>query len=224
MASLSFQRRIHDRLQHAVNAEADAEFLFVGLHVNVAGAALDGIGQHHVHQLDDGSFVGRLLQFLQVRFLALRSAPRRSAASPSVVHRLHDLLEIFLFGSAVGLIDALDDGAFRGHDRLDVEAGHELDIVHGEDVGGIDHGDGERSADAAERQYLIAFRGFVGNQLDDGGIDFKIGKIDRGHAILAGDKVRDSSSERKPNFTSAEASRRASLLLKLWSPAPTALG
>ena len=39
--------------------------------------------------------------------------------------------------------------------------------------------------DAAERQNLIAFRGFERNQLDDGGIDFKIRKIDGGHAVLA---------------------------------------
>ena len=66
---LQFQRRIHDRLQHAVNTEADTKFFFVRLHVNVAGAALHGIGEHQVHELDDGSFVGRFLQFLEFEFL-----------------------------------------------------------------------------------------------------------------------------------------------------------
>ena len=187
---LQFQRRIHDQLQNSVNAEADAEFLFVGLHVNVAGAALHRIGEHQVHQLDDGSFVGRLLQFPEFEFLLL-VLHLNIGAFAGVVHRLHDLLELFFFGSPVGLIDALDDRAFRGHDRFDVKAGHELDIVHGKDVGGIHHGDGERSADAAERQNLIAFRGFEGNQLDHGGVDFKIRKIDGGHAVLAREKVGD---------------------------------
>ena len=187
---LQFQRRIHDQLQNAVNTEAHAEFFFVRLHVNVAGAALHGVGEHQVHELDDGSFVGRLLQFLQFEFL-LFGLHFDIGGFAEVVHRLHHLLELFFFRSAVGLVDALDDGAFRGHDRFDVEAGHELDVVHGEDVGGIDHGDGERRADAAERQNLIAFRGFVRNQLDDRGIDFKIGKIDGGHAVLAREKVGD---------------------------------
>ena len=79
---LQLQRRIHDRLQDAVNAEADAEFFFVGLHVNVAGAALHRIGEDQVHELDDGGFVGRFLQFLQVQSPALRPAVRRRPPSP----------------------------------------------------------------------------------------------------------------------------------------------
>jgi len=35
-----------------------------------------------------------------------------------------------------GLFDAFLDRALRGHHRLNVEAGHELDIVHGENVRG----------------------------------------------------------------------------------------
>ena len=137
-------------MQNSVNAEAHAEFLFIGLHVNVAGTALHGIGEHQVHEFDDGSLVGRFLQFLEFEFL-LFVLNLDIGAFADVVHRLHDLLELFFLRSAVGLVDALDDGAFRGHDRFDVETGHELDIVHGKDVGGVDHGNGERSADPAER-------------------------------------------------------------------------
>ena len=60
-----------------------------------------------------------------------------------------------------------------------------MDIVHGEDVGGIDHGDGEQISNALERQNLVALRGFVRNQLDNGGVDFKIRESDRGYAGLA---------------------------------------
>src|SRR6266704_801069 len=66
---LQFQWRIHDQLKDSVNAEADPEFFFVRLHVNVAGPALHGIGEHQVHELDDGSFVGSFLQFLELEFL-----------------------------------------------------------------------------------------------------------------------------------------------------------
>ena len=64
-----FQRRIHDRLQNAVNAEADAELFFVRLHVNVAGAALHGVGEHQVHELDDGSFIGCFFQLPELDFV-----------------------------------------------------------------------------------------------------------------------------------------------------------
>src|SRR5207247_2836470 len=51
-----FERRAHDVLQHAVNTEADAVFLFVGLNVDVAGATLDGVGKDQVDQLYDRRF------------------------------------------------------------------------------------------------------------------------------------------------------------------------
>ena len=158
--------------------------------MNVAGTPLHGIGEHQIHQLDDGSFVGGLLQFFEFEFLLLR-LHFNVGGFAGVVHRLHHLFELFFFGSAVGLVDALDDGTFGGDDRFDIEAGHELDIVHRKDVGGVHHGDGERRADTAERQNLIAFCRLEGDQLNDGGVDFKIRKIDSRHAILAREEVGD---------------------------------
>src|SRR5208337_755566 len=209
---LQFQRRIHDQLQNTVNAEADAEFLFVGLHVNVAGPALYSIGKHQVHELDDGSFVGRFFQFAEFELLLF--ALHLDVGFAGIVDRLHYVFELFLFGSAVGLVDALDNRAFRGHNRLNVEAGHELDIVHGKDVGGVDHGDGERSADAAQRQDLIAFRGFVGNQLDDGRIDFKIREINSRDAILAREKIGDILIGEEPQLHQRRSEASMRLLLK----------
>ena len=37
--------------------------------MNVAGAPLHRIAQHHVHQLDHGGFVGGFLQFRQFQLL-----------------------------------------------------------------------------------------------------------------------------------------------------------
>ena len=190
IASFSLSGGFMIDCKNAVNTEADAEFFFVRLHVNVAGSALHGVGEHEVHELDDGSFVGRSFEFGQLHLL-LFSLHFDVGGVAEVVHRLHDLLELFFFRSAVGLVDALDDGTFRSDDRLDVEAGHELDIVHRKDVGRIDHGDGERCTYAAERENLVALRGFVRDQLDDGGIDFEIGKINGGHTVLARQEVGD---------------------------------
>ena len=115
--------------------------------MNVAGPALYGIGEHQVHQLDYRSFVGRFLQLRQLHLLLFRL--HFDVALVHLRHRLHDGFEIFFRLAAVRFVNTRQDGALGGYNWLDVEAGHELDIVHGEDVGGIHHGDGERCAHAA---------------------------------------------------------------------------
>ena len=137
-------------LQHAVNTEAHAEFFFVRLDVNIAGAPLHRIAQHHVDELDDGSFIGCFLQFRKLHLLLFRL--QFDVGLPHLRHRLHYGLKIFLVGSAVSLFNPGQNRAFRSHYRLNIEAGHELDVVHGEDVGGIDHRDGQRRAHAAQRE------------------------------------------------------------------------
>jgi len=56
----------HDLVEDAVDAEADAEDLLVGLEVDVGGAAADGVDEDHVDELDDGGLVGRLLELEDV--------------------------------------------------------------------------------------------------------------------------------------------------------------
>ena len=58
---------------------------------------------------------------------------------------------------------------FGRHDGLDVVPRHELDVVHGEDVGRIRHRDRQRGARAAERNDLhtYAVPSPAGNELDD---------------------------------------------------------
>ncbi len=51
-------RRQHLRLQHAVDAVADAERFFLGLDVNVAGALVGRLDQDLVDQLDDRGLLG----------------------------------------------------------------------------------------------------------------------------------------------------------------------
>ena len=49
-------------VQHAVDAEAHAHLVAVGLEVDVRGAPLDGLGDDRVDELDDRRVVGRLAQ------------------------------------------------------------------------------------------------------------------------------------------------------------------
>jgi len=70
------------------------------------------------------------------------------------------------------------ESSFRSHDRLDVEASHELDVVHRKHIGGSTMAMVRRRANAAQRKNLVTFGGFEGNQLDYSGVNFKIGKVD----------------------------------------------
>ena len=91
----------------------------------------------------------------------------------------------WLDAAAVELRNRFADRRFRSHHRLDVEAGHELDVVHGENVGGIGHRDGQDGANARKRNDLIAKSGVLRDQLDNVGIDFVIFQVDGGNAVLA---------------------------------------
>ena len=92
---------------------------------------------------------------------------------------------------AVVAVDRVLEGALRGHDRLDVVAGHELDVVHGEHVRRVRHGDRERRAGARERQDLVLPRRLGRDDLDDRGVDLEVVEVDRGHAVLPREQARD---------------------------------
>ena len=190
IASRSFIGGVITGLQDAVNSKPHADFLFVRLDVNVAGAALDRVGQDQVHQLDDGRFLGRAFQLGEVHLLFFGGEFQvRVLLAGEVLHHLGEFF--FALRLAVELRDGLGDGRLGGHHRLHVEAGHELDVVHREDVGRIGHRDGQRRADARERNDLVADRRILRDQLDDGGIDFVILQIDGGNAVLAGKHTRN---------------------------------
>ena len=207
-------RRLHDVVENAVDAVADAQLLLVRLDVDVAGALLDRRHQDDVHQLDDRRFLAllgerlgadllELLEDLDVvgvverRHLLERLAGRFERARPPARRRCRrgDRL-------AVVLLDRLDDRGFRRHDRLDVVARHELDVVHGEHVGRVGHRDRQRRAGARERDDLVLLRGFGGNQLDDARDRFRTGRArsrERRYCLLRSAVI--SSSLTKPSLT-----------------------
>src|SRR6185436_16660098 len=141
---LQFQRRRHDRLQHTVNTEPNSKFLFVRLNMNVAGPALDCVREHQVHELHNGSLVGSLLEVRKIHF-GLFSL-QFDVGVFQLRHRLHHLLKVFFLAGAVRFFDTFENCVFRRHYRLNVETGHELDIIHREHVRRINHCDGQRCA------------------------------------------------------------------------------
>ena len=78
---LEAQGRIHHVVQDAVDAEPDAEVLFIGLDVDVAGALFERFRQDQVHQLDDRRFLAGALQLIDRDLLFVRRFRRSRSSS-----------------------------------------------------------------------------------------------------------------------------------------------
>ena len=184
-----FHRRRHHVLQNAVNAEAHAQFFFVRLHVNVAGPALHRVGENQVHQLDNRSLFGRLLKRGQIHFLLFGRELHRSIVAGEVLHHLVEFF--YALDVAVKLVNRFADRRLGSHHRFHVETGHELNVVHREDVGWIRHRDRQRRPHAGKRHNLISNGGFLRNQLDYQRIHFVKLQVYRGHTVLPGKHCSD---------------------------------
>src|SRR6476620_9676207 len=107
----------------------------------------------------------------------IASSARAAAAG---VARGLDLLDL----RRVIALQRVVDGALRRHDGLDVVPRHELDVVHGEDVGRVRHRDGQRGAVSRERDDLVLVRGLARDQLDHRRVDVELEEVDGGDAVL----------------------------------------
>ncbi len=127
-------RRLGDFLQHAVDAQAHAEHLFVGLEVDVRGAAADGIEHDLVDEAHDRARLRRRRgETSAPRCPRRRRRPRARRDRPLIVaeagHRGVGLLH--------RLVDELLQLVVFDHDRIDAQAGLELDLIDGVQVGRI---------------------------------------------------------------------------------------
>src|SRR6516225_10021332 len=182
--------RRHDGLELPVNSETHTQFRLVGLNVNVARAALDGIGQNQVDELDDGSFFGSFFERRRIELRLLCCQLQFLVLFGQVFHQVGEFLGVGGCAS-VETRDGIPDGRFRGHHRFHIETGHELDVIHCEDVGRIRHGNGQNRTDARQRNDLITRGGVLRDQLDDVGIYFVILQVDRGNAVLPREHTGD---------------------------------
>ena len=179
-------------LEHAVDAVADPHLLFLGLEVDVGGAAVDGLLDHPVDHLDDRGVLAadaevdrRVLAQVVERRGGLGCAVRGSAsASSSLLGRDGAVAE-------VGVLEALEqvlDVVGRGDRRADLVAGHDGDVVDGEDVGRVGHRDQQRAvADEGDRDGLVAADRRGRDELGGVGIDAVELEIDVVEAEALGD-------------------------------------
>ena len=86
---LELQRRLHDFLQRAVDAVAHAQLVLEALEVDVRRAALHGVGEDRVDELDDRRVIH--LRRRAPRPTSSSSVSSTTSMSPS--HALGDVLE-----------------------------------------------------------------------------------------------------------------------------------
>ena len=144
--------------------------------MDVARSLADGVRDERVHQLDDRGLL-RLPEERDVGSVVLLLLDDLDL----VFHPLHHVLEAR--DRVVRLVDRFLDGGIGGHDRLDLEAGDELDVVDREDVAGIGHGYGEPAAASGDRNDLELVGHVTGDQLGDGVVGGEVRQIDCGYGI-----------------------------------------
>ena len=83
------------------------------------------------------------------------------------------------------MIDRALEHRLGGDVGLDLVTGDELDVVDGEDVGGIAHGDHEATPAARHRECHELDRQLAGNQLGQRRIGLVAGEVDAGGAVEA---------------------------------------
>ena len=181
--------RVHDLVQHAVDAVAHAQSLLVGLDVDVRCAAAQRVGENQVDQLDDGSFAGRLAQGLEVDVLVCiddLELARRIQLLGQVAHHLADLRVVL---GSVEPVDGFLDGTLRGDQRLDTQSGGELEVVHGNDVGRIDHRYLEDLVVDQQRHHEIPPRHLGRHQIEQGRQHLDLVDVGRRNSVLVGEQT-----------------------------------
>ena len=129
------------RWNFSVNSETHTQFRLVRLNVNVARAALYRIGQNQVDELDDGSFFGGFFERRRIQLGLLRRQLQFLVLFGQVFHQVGEFLGV-RGGASVKPRDGIPDRRFGRHHGFHIETGHELDVIHREDVGRIRHGNG----------------------------------------------------------------------------------
>ncbi len=99
---------------------------------------------------------------------------------------------------AMVLVDGVEDRLTGGHDRLDLGPRDGADVVDGEDIARVAHGDNEHAVVPADRESLVATGQCVGDQRGRARVDRERVEIDeldadlrrqRAHQVGFGDEV-----------------------------------
>jgi hypothetical protein len=176
-SDLAFGGGLH--AQHAVLAEADAQFFLVRLDVDVGGIHLDGVLEHGLQELHHRR-IGQPLG-------------RCQRPEIDVVGR-HFLFEFLgqardLGGAPVHDVDGLEQIGLAHHGQLDRPAQHARQLVVGKDVSRIGHADEQGVACVFERQHPESACVNLGNEAHHLGFDLVTLELDVGYVELTRQKI-----------------------------------
>ncbi len=161
-------RRLHHLVQHAVNAEADAQALLLRFDVDVAGPVAHRLVENEVGQLHRRFF--------------------RDIAGRFLFHHFGDGIILLLDGGAGAriLLDGYLEFAVGNAYRLDIKTGQQPQIVNGDDILGVHHGHHQAPLFKADGQGLVAPRRFRIDEGGGGAVNFIIFQGYELHPGLAG--------------------------------------
>ena len=109
-------------------------------------------------------------------------ATSRLSASASASRLLLRVLDDVLHGAALGGVNGVqlvDDGLFRGDQRRDFQLGDALDIVHGQDVERVGHGQEQLVVQPGDGQDFVIVRHVARHQVRHFRRNADAGEIDR---------------------------------------------
>jgi hypothetical protein len=199
---------VHLIVQHAIDAVADADLLFVRLEVDVRCALLDRAQQDRVAQANDRRVFGELLEIDAVAFEVFLGE-----LDLFLVEALHDLVVGDLGFLRVIALDGFRDGGFGRDDRLDVVAGREFDVVDGVQVRRIGHRHDERAAGPRHRDDLVALAHLLGDELQHLDVDLVLFQIDGLNLVLLAQEIGDLLVRDEAHLGERVAETRAVLAL-----------
>ena len=160
-------RRGGDLAQHAVLAQADPVFLFVGLEMDIRRALVDGVQHDLIDEAHDWRIVG--VDTAAVSGVGLARRIDSQIVEGYVVEPGHGAVD-----GAEGTVDCLGQLVLLDQDRLDVQASAELELVECLQIGRIGDRHEEVAAALVQRQHAVLADERLGYEFDR-----RLGEIDR---------------------------------------------
>ena len=166
----------------AVDAGAHDELALLGLEMDVRRAFFDRLCDHLIDEAD-----GR-----RCRGGAIADVFDREVGRKLIVHALDDLDVV-----AIGAADRVHEVARVRHRQLELEAEHEVEVVGGDDVRRVGHGDEDRRiVEEAHRERDEAARELLGEQHGRRRVDLELCEVDEREARLIGERLGDGARGR----------------------------
>ena len=213
--------------------EQDAVHEFHDRRFNLVRQCVQLVIFNHLEFIDRA--VDKVVEIIDVHLSAGIDIIHKAAVIGSFIHRIIFGIQgdLFLFpglcrlrstagfgcneglgAGSVIFFDRLNNGAFGCHNSFDIVAGHEFDVVDGEYIGGVDHGDGDRGAGAIDRHDAVFLRYIRGNMFYDNGIDLEFAQVDIRDAVLFAQKRHQLVFLHEPHFDQDRAEPAAFVFLR----------